>query len=53
MNNIICEFSGHEWQDAGGGLEICITCQSEQWSQEDDKLTEDQLEEEYRVERHD
>ena len=25
----ICEFAGHEWEDAGGGVEICTECQTE------------------------
>lgn len=27
----ICENEGHEWAPAGGGLEICVRCQAEQW----------------------
>lgn len=24
-----CEYAGHEWVDAGGGLVICAVCQAE------------------------
>lgn len=27
-----CEYSGHDWQDAGGGLEICMICEAERWA---------------------
>lgn len=27
--SLICEFAGHEWEDAGGGVEICTECQEE------------------------
>lgn len=26
-----CEFAGHQWAPAGGGLLICVACGSEQW----------------------
>lgn len=29
----ICDFAGHEWSDAGGGLEIRTECQAERWAQ--------------------
>ncbi len=35
----ICDFSGHDYVDAGGGLEICITCQTERWAERDDEFT--------------
>lgn len=50
FENIQCEYAGHSWTKAGGGLEICIICHAEQW-QDDDNLTEDQLEEKYGVDR--
>lgn len=28
----VCEFAGHDWADAGGGLLICINCQEEKWA---------------------
>lgn len=31
-----CFIAGHEWVDAGGGLEICMVCQSERWAEEGD-----------------
>lgn len=35
----ICDFAGHDWSDAGGGLEICTECQAERWApREDDCL---------------
>ena len=27
-----CEYVGHEWCDAGGGLEVCAVCEAEQWA---------------------
>lgn len=24
----ICEFAGHEWEDAGGNVEICAECET-------------------------
>ncbi len=27
----VCEFDGHEWDDAGGGLLICMRCEAEKW----------------------
>lgn len=32
----ICEYVGHDWHEAGGGLLICSNCLSEIW---DDELT--------------
>lgn len=26
-----CEFAGHSWLDAGGGLQICALCEAERW----------------------
>lgn len=28
----VCEFDGHEWGDAGGGLLICVRCEAEEWA---------------------
>jgi hypothetical protein len=28
-----CEFAGHCWEDAGGGMEICAECQAERWAE--------------------
>jgi hypothetical protein len=28
----ICDFAGHDYEDAGGGLEICVECQDERWA---------------------
>jgi hypothetical protein len=30
----LCDYSGHDWADAGGGLEICMACQAERWADE-------------------
>jgi hypothetical protein len=30
--NELCEFAGHEWEDAGGGLEICVECEADRWA---------------------
>ena len=31
----ICEdYAGHEWAPAGGGLLICMRCESERWQDE-------------------
>lgn len=30
----ICEFAGHEWGDAGGGLQVCLRCEAESWEQD-------------------
>jgi hypothetical protein len=30
----VCEYAGHEWGDAGGGLLICAVCQAEKWAPE-------------------
>lgn len=32
----VCEFDGHEWTDAGGGLLICGRCLVEAWASEHD-----------------
>jgi hypothetical protein len=29
--SVVCDFAGHEYADAGGGLEICVECQAERW----------------------
>ena len=28
----MCDFAGHEWADAGGGLLICAVCEAEKWA---------------------
>lgn len=28
-----CEHAGHEWVDAGGGLQMCMVCEAERWSE--------------------
>lgn len=28
----LCEWAGHSWEPAGGGLEICMLCESERWA---------------------
>jgi hypothetical protein len=28
----VCEYAGHEWGDAGGGLLICTVCEAEKWA---------------------
>lgn len=30
--DVVCEYAGHEWRDAGGGLEICLVCEAERWA---------------------
>lgn len=30
----ICEYAGHEWTSAGGGLLICAVCTAEKWDDE-------------------
>lgn len=32
---VICEYAGHEWGDAGGGLLICTVCTAEKWDDDD------------------
>lgn len=27
----VCDFDGHEWAEAGGGLLICLRCEDEKW----------------------
>ncbi len=27
-----CEYAGHEWAPMGGGMEVCMTCEEERWS---------------------
>lgn len=27
----MCLWDGHEWVDAGGGLQMCLRCQEEKW----------------------
>lgn len=34
----ICEFDGHEWGEAGGGLLICLRCEAEKWADLEDDL---------------
>lgn len=26
-----CDYAGHEWADAGGGLSICLVCEAEKF----------------------
>lgn len=33
----ICDWTGHEWAPAGGGLEICEICEAERWVDEPDE----------------
>lgn len=28
----VCDHAGHEFEDAGGGLEMCVECGAERWS---------------------
>jgi hypothetical protein len=30
----VCEYAGHDWAPAGGGLLICTECLAEQWEDE-------------------
>lgn len=32
----LCDFAGHEWEDAGGGLEICVECEAERWAADEE-----------------
>jgi hypothetical protein len=34
---IECDFLGHSWMDAGGGLEFCGLCEAERWAPDDDE----------------
>lgn len=27
LGDIVCGWNGHEWTDAGGGLDICAVCE--------------------------
>lgn len=36
---MIREFVGHEWEDAGGGLEICSECGAERWAKPQGKVS--------------
>lgn len=29
--DLACEYAGHDWAPAGGGLLICTQCRSEKW----------------------
>lgn len=31
----ICEYAGHDWIEAGGGLLICGWCDAEQWDDDE------------------
>ena len=31
-SGIECDFAGHSWIAAGGGLEICGLCETERWA---------------------
>ena len=35
-----CEFAGHSWRDAGGGLEICALCEVVRWATDDEEDTD-------------
>lgn len=28
----ICDYAGHQWEPAGGGLLICAVCMTERWA---------------------
>lgn len=28
----LCEDVGHDWADAGGGLEVCMACEAQRWA---------------------
>jgi hypothetical protein len=30
---LVCDYVGHEWTPAGGGLLICAECLAEQWDE--------------------
>lgn len=30
--DLLCEYAGHEWVPAGGGLLICAVCEDEKWA---------------------
>lgn len=32
----VCDFAGHDFADAGGGMEICTECQAERWTRSED-----------------
>ena len=32
--DLACEWEGHLWEDAGGGLYICMRCHDEQWEED-------------------
>lgn len=32
----VCEYVGHEWSNAGGGLLICTECFEEMWEPDSD-----------------
>ena len=31
LREICEEYAGHEWAPMGGGIEICMRCEAEQW----------------------
>lgn len=34
-DGLSCEYAGHSWRNAGGGLLICALCETERWDDED------------------
>jgi hypothetical protein len=28
LADVVCEYAGHEWVDAGGGVDICGVCEA-------------------------
>jgi hypothetical protein len=36
LQHLVCDFAGHDWQDAGGGLLICSVCEEEMWDEAPD-----------------
>jgi hypothetical protein len=34
-DGLTCEYAGHEWRAAGGGLEICTLCEDERWADDE------------------
>lgn len=29
LAEVVCEHAGHEWVDAGGGMDLCAVCESQ------------------------
>lgn len=34
-----CNHVGHLWDEAGGGLELCLVCEAERWAEGPDEFT--------------